>query len=79
MKNIPERIYLQVSDDESIPVNDFNELQGVTWSTDRINENDIEYHLSKDFNYCPKCGVKWEHDSNAIGCWKCGFINYPLG
>jgi hypothetical protein len=44
MKNIPEKIYLQIDADGETP-EDFNGLE-VTWSTDRINENDLEYHAS---------------------------------
>lgn len=43
MKNIPTTIYLQVDADGLTP-EDFNELQ-VTWCTERINENDLEYKL----------------------------------
>ncbi|MBS3776883.1 MAG: hypothetical protein KGY70_16920 [Bacteroidales bacterium] len=42
MKNIPEKIYLQVDPENENPYN-FNELREVTWCRDRINENDIEY------------------------------------
>ena len=34
-----------------------------------------EYLLEKKrWHFCPKCGVPWEHDSEAFGCWKCGYI-----
>jgi len=42
MKNIPQRIYLQVEGAED----DFNELAEVTWCADRINASDIEYVLA---------------------------------
>lgn len=42
MKNFPERIYLQIGEDCPEDA-DFNELVGVTHSTNRINDNDIEY------------------------------------
>lgn len=42
MKNVPEKIYLQIDADGETP-EDFEELEGVSWCTDRINENDIEY------------------------------------
>lgn len=52
MKNLPKKIYLQISNgdhtvDESI--DDFNEIvyRGeVTWADSRINKDDIEYVLS---------------------------------
>uniref|UniRef100_A0A6M3INE3 Uncharacterized protein n=1 Tax=viral metagenome TaxID=1070528 RepID=A0A6M3INE3_9ZZZZ len=46
VKNIPERIYLQIEDDfGSLPSkeDDFAKLEEVTWCKDRINDSDIEY------------------------------------
>lgn len=57
MKNLPKIIYLQVDSDNENP-EDFNELFGVTWCTERINESDIEYQLSDNIfikKYCPLC------------------------
>lgn len=45
MKNLPEKIYLQVDADGETP-EDFNELKGVTWCAERINKTDIEYYRS---------------------------------
>jgi hypothetical protein len=42
MKNIPDKIYLQIDADGETP-EDFNELHGVSWCADRIYPNDIEY------------------------------------
>ena len=42
MKNVPEKIYLQVGSDCDHDV-DFNKLVGVTWNKERINKNDAEY------------------------------------
>ena len=50
MKNLPERIYLQVDPDNENP-EDFNELFGVTWCTERINKSDIEYVLWQNNSY----------------------------
>lgn len=51
MKNVPEKIYLQIG--EEVPEDfmveaddDFNELSQVSWSQDKINDNDIEYVLA---------------------------------
>ena len=46
MKNIPQRIYLQV-EGESLN-DDFEELRGVTWCVDRVHEGDIEYELKEE-------------------------------
>lgn len=47
MKNIPEKIYLQVHGDAwDENMTDFNELVGVTWCKDRINDDDLEYVLN---------------------------------
>ena len=42
MKNLPEKIYLQVNPEKE-DAKDFKELHEVTWCEDRINYNDIEY------------------------------------
>lgn len=42
MKNIPDRIYLNLGDE--CPYNaDFRNLSEVTWSEDKVSDNDIEY------------------------------------
>jgi hypothetical protein len=44
MKNLPDTIYLQTDpENESDPDVDFNDLEGVTWCQNRINETDIAY------------------------------------
>jgi hypothetical protein len=45
MKNIPPKIYLQVDADGETP-EDFKELN-VSWATERVYPNDIEYVLPK--------------------------------
>ncbi len=42
MKNLPEKLYLQIGEeaDESV---DFNDLYGVSWCDDKIYENDVVY------------------------------------
>lgn len=47
MRNIPQKIYLQIDADGDTP-EDFNTLVGVSWCPDKINPNDIEYVLSND-------------------------------
>ena len=57
MKNLPKRIYLQVDPDNENP-EDFSDLSGVTWCTERVNKSDIEYQLSDKIflkKYCPLC------------------------
>lgn len=49
MKNLPKKIYLQIGEDTPKDF-DFNNLGGVSWCDERINDNDIEYVL--------KCTVK---------------------
>lgn len=58
MKNLPEKIYLQIDADGETP-EDFNELDGVTWCPEKIHDNDVEYVLfkkpkRKDIT-CPQC------------------------
>jgi hypothetical protein len=45
MKNVPDKIYLQIDADGETP-EDFSELAGVSWCADKINDNDIEYVLA---------------------------------
>lgn len=42
MKNLPEKLYLQIGEeaDESV---DFNDLYCVSWCDDQIHENDVVY------------------------------------
>lgn len=46
MKNVPERIYLNLGDETT---DDFRDLSEVTWSEDRVTENDIEYALASQW------------------------------
>lgn len=46
MKNIPNKIYLQIGSDTPKDV-DFKDLDEVTWCSERISENDIEYVIVK--------------------------------
>jgi hypothetical protein len=41
MKNIPDKIYLQIDADGEVP-EDFNELQ-VTWAASKVHNTDLEY------------------------------------
>lgn len=44
MKNLPDKIYLQIGEDINIDSSiDFNCLSEVTWCKDKINDNDIVY------------------------------------
>ena len=43
MKNVPKKIFLQIGD-EDLP-EDFNDLYDVSWCSERIYGNDIEYVL----------------------------------
>lgn len=47
MKNLPKRIYLNIGDECPDDV-DFRDLEEVTWSDERINDNDIEYVIAKE-------------------------------
>jgi len=47
MKNIPRKIFLNIGDisREELEGLDFNDLLGVSWCADKINDNDIEFEL----------------------------------
>jgi hypothetical protein len=60
MKNIPSRIFLQHG---AIEPDDFNELsiKDITWSTDQINSDDIEYFHHDQFKTdTPVKEVDWD-------------------
>ena len=44
MKNIPEKMYLQIGEDADLE-EDFNDLslEDITWCRDKVFDNDIEY------------------------------------
>ncbi len=48
MKNIPNKIYLQIEDDSDYE-GDFKklDLQEMTWSSERINKSDIVFYRRK--------------------------------
>lgn len=46
IKDAPQRIFLQMGSDENEEFPEtvtFDELEGVTWSDDRLNDTDLEY------------------------------------
>jgi len=45
MKNIPQKIYLQIGEDAE-DAESFDDLSDVCWCADKINQNDIEYTLT---------------------------------
>jgi len=48
IKNLPKTIYLQIGD--NCDFDDWNKIYPmyeVTWCVDKINDNDIEYQLTK--------------------------------
>lgn len=49
MKNIPKRIYLQISDEPLEKDFDFNDIDSehVTWCSERVYDSDIEYFQKK--------------------------------
>lgn len=53
MKNIPNRIYLQVGEmsDEEYRETDFHDLDEVTWCEDKAFKTDIEFHRNEDSKY----------------------------
>jgi hypothetical protein len=53
MKNVPERIYLQVGEmtDEEFREIDFHDLDEVTWCEDKVSKTDIEFRRNEDSKY----------------------------
>ena len=48
MKDIPKIIYLQIDGGEDADT--FDDLDGVTWCSDRINDTDLVYELVTPHN-----------------------------
>lgn len=46
MKNVPKRIYLQITDTHES--DDFNDHDDITWCVDRINDTDISYIVESE-------------------------------
>ena len=68
MKNIPEKIYLQVDADGETP-DEFNEL-AVSWCSNKVHDNDIEYLLTNAVKQEGACG-KCEMLGDAAPCDEC--------
>ena len=51
LKNIPDKIYIQIGDDitEIAGEYDFNDLVGVSWCQNQIHKTDLEYVSKKEF------------------------------
>lgn len=73
MKNLPDRIYLQIDADGETP-EDFKELSGVTWCTERIYPTDIEYILNGEIR--ESCGVSCGNCKYVLQEGRCG---HPQG
>ena len=76
MKNIPEKIYLQVGDltPDEVSEIDFTDLGEVSWCTDRIYDSDIEFVLSdvvvsEQEPPCTGCGrIILTEEDQCSGC-----------
>mgnify|MGYP001216046154 CR=1 FL=1 len=55
MKNIPAKIYLQIGSKCPDDV-DFKDLNNVTWSVKRVNDNDIVYYRKSQKVICKHTG-----------------------
>ena len=74
MKHIPKEIYLQIGTERD-NVETFNELHGVTWSAERINNSDIKFVLADVVAPCecdhPPSAISKNKDG-SFTCVKCG-------
>jgi len=78
MKNEPEKIYLQIGDDTE-EIDTFNELDGITWCSERINENDIEYQKNLyDLNKCTRVEVIDENGRSYVSWNKKNIIEISM-
>lgn len=55
MRNIPQKIYLQIAEAKQKDDIDFNELAEVSWCADKINDSDIVYYLPKKRKKAKRC------------------------
>jgi hypothetical protein len=69
MKNLPQKIFLQVDADGELP-EDFSELEVVTWCEERIHETDVEYVLKpKCFNCGSDSILEFKSGYQCRQCW----------
>lgn len=61
MKNLPNKIYLQVGEDCPDDA-DFKDLKEITWSTEQIFNNDVVFEIASNSNNL----IKPDFDGN---CW----------
>ena len=66
MKNIPQKIYLQVDTESDKPTGDYYDLCEVTWCQDRINNSDLEYHYNPLSQWIPVEAELPPFDTNCI-------------
>jgi hypothetical protein len=73
MKNVPDKIYLQVGDDDLFEADgDFKELSEVSWCQDKIYDSDIEYVRVKEADLEP--GVQSTNEA-AVASHSCAVGN----
>ena len=73
MKNIPNRIYLQCGEDLSDNA-DFNELRCITWTTEKVFDNDIEYILKPAKAKKSIAQMAKETNGRSMACMKCRLL-----
>ena len=76
MKNIPERIYLQIGDltDKDDKNIDFNELSDVCWCSEKIFKMDIEFIRKPDTVRKSIERIAKEANGRSRACKKCQFF-----
>lgn len=57
MKNIPDKIYLNLGFNKNIKIEDFNDLRisEITWSRSRLFSTDLEFEFTGVSMLCPVC------------------------
>lgn len=78
MKNIPEKIFLNISEEDMDEFEDFNDLERegeVTWCNDKVHDTDIEYVVKKS----PWISVKDQLPANDNNVFYTNYLSEALG
>jgi transposase len=46
------------------------------WLEEKASRDSRILSAVPNWNFCPNCGLKWEKDSEAFGCWKCNYVRH---
>ena len=57
-------------------VDEYGKFYYITWLEKKASRDSRQLSAVPNWNFCPNCGLKWEKDSEAFGCWKCNYVRH---